>query len=354
VWRGYLARGCTTNLTGLWKVGKTTILTYLFRAMDGSVSEFCGQHIEATKVLLVTEEGERRWAARRDNLNIDDHVHVINRPFLSVPDYRTWERFIAGLAELVKAQGFGVVVLDTLFNLWPVRDENDAAACRIGLMPFNALTEAGAAVLLMMHPAKTDAGEARATRGSGSIPAFADIIVEMRRFDPERRDDTRRTLTAYGRFDEDDTPPELVLSFDRDRGYSVVGTKAEARSGDRVAVTLDVLRESRGQPKTADELRSEWPVDRGIPQPSVRTLKYDLDGAFTRGAIQRVGGGRRNDPHMYSIPEHTILASSSPYTTSLQETNPLAPIRADPVLGYGIHKLGAAPVETRRAPGQTR
>jgi hypothetical protein len=351
VWRGYLARGCTTNLTGLWKVGKTTILTYLFKAMDGSVSDFCGQHIEATKVLLVTEEGERRWAARRDTLSIGDHVHVINRPFLGVPDHRTWERFITGQAELVKAQGFGVVLLDTLFNLWPVRDENDAAACRIGLMPLNALTEAGAAVLLMMHPAKTDAGEARATRGSGSIPAFADIIVEMRRFDPERREDTRRTLTAYGRFDEDDTPPELVLVFDRDRGYSVVGTKAEARSDDRLEVILGLLRETgTDSPKTVEEVLAEWPID-GISKPSIRTLRDDLNAAFIRGAVQRTGNGKKADPFRFSVQQNAIPASSPPYTPTLPESNLTVTPGTDPLLGKAIQRFGAIPIEIRSAPG---
>jgi hypothetical protein len=317
--RGYLARGAFTNFTGLWKIGKTTWLSRLLKALDGREGDFCGEPVTATSALVISEESDRLWAVRRDDIGIGDHVGVITRPFLRRPDTRSWERFLACVASEVTTRRYGIVVFDALPNLWPVRDENDAAGVIAALMPLNALTEGGAAVLLMTHPAKTDAGEGRATRGTGALPGFIDVIVEMRRLNAERREDTRRTLTAYSRFEE--TPPERVLAFDRDRGYSVVGTKADAKAGDRLATLMELL-PGTAPGETPEELLKRWPAD-GPSRPGIRTIKSDLATAVMRNTAQRTGSGTKGDPHrFYVLGENSIPASSPPYTPGLQETNP--------------------------------
>jgi hypothetical protein len=308
IWAAYIARGYVTLFTGLWKIGKSTLLARLLKAAEAD-GEFGGQAIIASRVLLITEESSRLWAERRDSLDIGDHVHVIARPFLARPDLPAWERFIGHVAAQTRQHQYDLIIFDSLPNLWPVRDENAAAEALAALMPLNALTELGPAVLLVAHPKKGDAGEGQATRGSGAVMGFVDVILEMRRYDAERREDCRRVLTSYSRFD--DTPTELVLDYDPEQGYTATGSRADAREADRQDVLRDLLPET-GTGKTVDEVRDEWPKDASVPKPGRRTLARDLSAAARRGDLREAGQGVKGDPYRYTLVVSDSIPASPP------------------------------------------
>src|SRR5262249_24822788 len=88
----------------------------------------------------------------------------------------------------------------------------------------------GLAVALVHHLRKGDGAEATASRGSGALTAFADTIIELRRFDAGKAEDRRRTLRGWGRSDE--TPAELVVELAEGGGYVAVGDRAEVRQRD--------------------------------------------------------------------------------------------------------------------------
>ncbi len=74
LWHGLLAVGGITLLTALWKLGKSTLLAYLLRAMErGDV--LCGRVVQPARALIITEESAGRWARRRDDLGLGDHLH---------------------------------------------------------------------------------------------------------------------------------------------------------------------------------------------------------------------------------------------------------------------------------------
>lgn len=303
-WYGYLAGGEVTLLTALWKSGKTTLVSYLLRASCDRLPTFAGLALRWMRVLIISEESERMWAERRDELGMSDAVHVLSRPFKGRPDPRTWEAFVQHVAGLVASEGYDLVVFDSLPNLWSVRDENDAAQVLAALAPIHAVTGAGAAVLLVAHPSKGDQSEGRATRGSGAIGGWVDVIVEMRRYDPERREDTRRVLTSFSRYDA--TPPEVVLNFTDGEGYEVIGGKAETKAADRWRVLAEIL-PADGNGLTPQEVRGEWPED-GAPKPSEKTIRRDLDAALKRNLVKRTGDGIKDDPFRYrlaTIPDKT-------------------------------------------------
>ncbi len=315
LWGGFIAPGMITLLTGLWKAGKSTMLAHVLRALDGSATEFAGQVVSPGKALVISEEAERHWVTRRDSLGLGDHISIMSRPFMFNPDLRSWNRLLEHVAVMVRVEGFDLVVFDSLPNLWPVRDENSAPEVKAAMLPMNRITEAGAGILCVAHPKKGDAGEGQATRGSGALPSFVDVIVELRRYDAERREDTRRVLTTYSRFDE--TPIEVVLDYTPQVGYNAQGTRADARTNGRHDIILAVVTwEKSGQ--TTDEILADWPEN--SPKPSRRTLAYDLDYmAGQQGDILRHGAGRRNDPYRYHrVDNNTYLASS--ISIGLQET----------------------------------
>jgi len=303
---GYIARGSFTLFTGLWKAGKTTFLSYLLRSL-GEGTPFANLSSSKCRVLVVTEEAESMWQHRRDELKLGDHVEIISRPFVGRPEMATWGTFAEYLATVVKERDFALVVLDSLPNLSPVKDENDAAQTISALTHLYGVTgTAGAAVLLISHPKKGDAAEGQATRGTGATPAFVDIIVEMRRHDPERRD-TRRVLTAYSRYDE--TPLELVLDYEPGKGYRALGTKAEATATERLATVRTIL-PTEAPGLTVEEILTAWPDD--PPRPGERTLKADLaEAKATSGAgIACTGEGVKGDAYRYHRAD-SIPASSN-------------------------------------------
>jgi putative DNA primase/helicase len=318
LWTGYLARGSFSSITGLWKGGKTTLLSHLLKALETGQT-FCGQETAPTRVLVITEEGEAAWARRRDDVGLKDHVAIISRPFLGRPTTKEWDLFIRSVAEEVSSQKYDLVVFDALPNLWPVRDENNASEVLNALVPLNALVEAWAAVLIILHPAKAEAAEGKATRGTGAIGGFVDAIIEMRRFDPGHPEDTKRTLRAYSRYDE--TPAELVIEY-TGGGYRVVGNRAQAEAQDRLRIVLEVLPETPPG-MTVEEIRENWPTT-GIVKPGKRTLERDLAPDRLSGTgIAFTGEGVKGDPRRY------YRLSPGPSDSRLDPSSTTPPLRRE-------------------------
>jgi hypothetical protein len=294
LWHGYLYRGGITLLSALWKTGKTTLLAHLLKSFEAGTG-LCGYATVPARVLYVTEENESRWAERRDHLGLTDHLEFLVRPFRSRPRPDQWTAFLAHVAALQAKRPADVLVFDTLANLWPVKDENDAAAVQSALMPLHGLV--GQAALLAVHHArKSDGTEATAARGSGALSAFVDTIVELRRFNASDRKDRRRVLTGYGRSDE--TPDEVVVEL-TDAGYGTCG-------GDRHVVTCRSLSQTirevlpTGPPGlTSGEILDAWPGDQ---KPKRESFLAALKNGAETGDWARNGEGKRGDPHRYWIP----------------------------------------------------
>ncbi|HEY1379823.1 MAG TPA: AAA family ATPase [Gemmataceae bacterium] len=292
LWRhdGYLATDGITMLSALWKAGKSTYLGYRARAFEAD-GTFCGRPVKASKVLHVSEESESVLAMRRDKIGIGDHVHNIIRPFVVKPRFGEWIEFINYLRGVLVDFPADVVVFDTISNLWPVRNENDAAEVQAALMPLRAISE-GRSLEMVHHAGKADAGQATASRGSGALAAFVDIIVELRRFNADDKDDRRRVLTGYGRYDA--TPAELVIELTVG-GYVAQGDKAEAVAKD-VAEVLRGILPTIPPGMTHKEIEENWPAEAGArKQVLLATLRFGAE----KGWWGREGTGKKGDPYRY-------------------------------------------------------
>jgi archaellum biogenesis ATPase FlaH len=291
---GYIAREAITLLTGLWKAGKSTLLAHLLRDLHagGGLVE---TPIEGA-VMIVSEEPPSVWARRRDALGIDsERVLIVQRPTFARTNILEWLRLIEALKAEITARGVALVVIDTLPSVWPVSNENDASEALEALTPLRDLSNAGAAVLLVMHPRKGGGGEATATRGSGALPGFVDVIVELRRHSPDDSNDRRRTLRAYGRYD--DIAPDTVIEL-TDEGYTIIGPRAEVRAADEETLILELLPPS-GVGLNADEIRALWTVTPAIGR---RRLMGLLNFGAAHGKWRRAGMGVKGDPFTYSRP----------------------------------------------------
>lgn len=305
LWKGYLPRSGITLLSAYWKAGKTTLLAHLLRAL-GTGGEFLGQEIRAARVLYVSEEGELHWVRRRDHLGIGDHAGFYLQPFACKPTPVDWLGFLGSLKADITGHGFDLVVFDTLAKLWPVLEENDAGAVDAALMPMWELTKAGAGVLLIHHLRKSGGGEYTASRGSGALSAFPDILIELTRFEAGNLKDRKRVLRAKGRYDE--TPEELVIEL-KDNVYETVADPNMIGPDGRVIVPEPVSEEDRIRyimPKdangwlTIEEIRERLRVKSwGLRNKDLNNVLFSMYGRqqiLIRGVVRS-----KTDPRQYRL-----------------------------------------------------
>lgn len=297
IWTGFIARGYVSLLTSYPKVGKTTMLAHLLHDLSAG-----GHLVDAAMtdpVLIVSEESHGHWSRRRDDIGLTRDIHLMSRPFKGKPKMDAWCELVDVIAEAISTTRYGLIVIDTVPNHWPVVDENDAGQVSAALSPLHKLTEAGAAVLLTHHARKSGGQEGQAARGSGALTGFVDIMIELRRMSADDTENTRRVLSTFGRFEE--CPGELVIDL-HDDGYRVVGTRAQANL-EQLEESIDDVLTGAGRPLTADEIREEWPGDTKV---GVRKLRGILNCPTNSGRWDRSGSGNRGDAHRYAMPEMRI------------------------------------------------
>jgi hypothetical protein len=308
VWEGYIPRRAIVLLTALWKSGKTTLLTHLLKAMGEGDHDFCGLALRPCKVLMVTQEGDGIWTQRQQQHGLKDEVLHFQRgpddypqPFRGKPSQKEWDALARHLERVVVEDGYGLVVIDPLADFWPVKDENNASEQTTALLPLRRVTHAGASVLLLHHPRKSDGNEGTAARGSGQLAAFVDVLLELRRPNPANLKDTCRVITALSRYEE--TPREWVIEL-TDGGYVARdGTKAEAvtkaRQG-REDTSIASLLPPQPPGLTVNELLASWPGSQGKnPETARRRLGQILQDGFGLEKWHRGGSGKKNDPYRY-------------------------------------------------------
>lgn len=292
IMRDCIARGSVTLLSALWKAGKTTWLAHLLRTMENG-GEFCGRTVAPGKVLVISEEHQGRWAERRDKLGIGDHVSFLIRPFMQKPGLGDWYRFVDGVAGLVAKEPRDLIIIDTVANLWPVADENDASLVQAALMPLHQLAKASA-LLLVHHLGKADGRQATGSRGSGALTAWVDAILELRRYAPEDHQDRRRVIHGFARWDT--VPSELVIELAQDgTGYQAHGDRHDVTMGVLMRTLAETLPE---QPPgmNYDEIREAWEPK---PPPTKQILVNALHRGVDKGEIERGGPGTRGKPFTY-------------------------------------------------------
>ena len=294
IWQGVIARGAITLLSAKWKVGKTTLLLNLLRACSQGEEAFCGRELSFQKCLIISEEGLVHWTRRRKELEASREISVQTGTFRTGNTAENWRRMIADIASEIKINGFGLIVIDTLFSLWPVKDENDAAQVRNALMPLNELADLGAGVLLVAHTVKGDAPSVSSFRGSGSLGGFVDVIVEMKQHQASAR--SERQISVIGRFDH---PDPFVINYDESEGYTYSGSARELGEEKWRSRILEVL--SRADlPQSFDSLRKKLSAPEGYAGLGKLKLKKILTKMIESGDLGRAGTGKKGDPYLYS------------------------------------------------------
>jgi hypothetical protein len=290
---GMIAAGHSTLLSALMKLGKSTLLGFMLKALqDGS--DFAGRRTKKCRTLVVSEESETVWAIRRDNIGLDDSLHVLSRPMLTKPNYAEWLNFVLWLDAKAKEQEAGLVIIDTLGKFAPWRDENASADVQATMNPLDRFTGSGMGLLLFHHDGRDDRSVAKGGRGSTALSGAVDILLKLGRYRDNDLVDRRRVLSGIGRFDE--VPDEIVLNLAEDgSGYVAEGDKKALAARELHRAILDSLPvEPPGM--TCDEVHA------GLDDEN-RPRRGDVMKTLRNGSMGRDwksgGSGKPRDPFRF-------------------------------------------------------
>jgi AAA domain len=290
IWPGFFAAGNFTLLTGLWKAGKTTLLSLLL-ARRNQPGLLIGQPVAAGRTVYVSEENPELWAVRHQALNFGDQLCLFCRPFRRIPSPMEWQTFLASLLALHADKPFELLILDPIAQF--LQSENNPKAILNALMPLTAFTAKGIALLATCHPTKGKPLLGQAARGSGALTAHADISLELRlpRNNPLSR---RRKLHGFSRHHSTPSLLSIVLN-DAGTDYAVVDDAKETFNASWMPI-LAVL-ESAPQKLTAGDVLHLWPSDHD--KLSLSTVRNTLKAAHEAEMVLCEGTGANTDPIRY-------------------------------------------------------
>jgi AAA domain-containing protein len=254
-----------------------------------------GLSVAPGRALVISEESPLDWRPRFEQLSIRDHVHLLCRPFPAQPTMDQWLALIQTAVAVHDRQGLDLVVIDSLAQFLPAHSENSSGALLECLTPLQRLTASGLSVLLVHHPHKGKTVAGQAARGSGALPSFVDIIIEMGYHTGPDDLDRRRRLVAFSRHEQ--TPRHLLIELQAGgNDYVVLQTGLEAALGESWQAVLSVLM-SAVIKMTRQEILDQLPA--GHDRPEATTLWRWLSRALAQGQIRQDGTGRPNDPFRY-------------------------------------------------------
>jgi hypothetical protein len=154
-----------------------------------------------------------------------------------------------------------------------------------------------------------------ASRGSGALPAFVDILVEMYKVAPDDVHDRRRRLVGFSR--DPATPRSLLIELNEQAtGYSAIEEAPEDDEFRRNWQALRIVFEDADHELSRQEVLAQWPST--YPPPHVKTLWRWLNEAVQRGLLQYTGAGRRADPFRYFLAEKMAHWHDDPLYTLAQ------------------------------------
>lgn len=250
---GLIARGGVTLVAGREKLsGKSTLLFNLIGSMERDERTMFGPaYGRPIKTLIVTEEPE--YALRdkcdrfdlRDAWIIEDWVWPLDKlPGGTVQ--KQWEYKLEQVEKLAHAVGAEHVVIDPFSRIAVIEDESGrepgSRAEAVSSMAYRAKL----AITIIHHNNKRpDAAVEDRTRGSTSLTAAVEQIVQIDRAKEHEKNPRRRRAESYGRVEETDWRIEFDLSDDGTT-YRMIDIEEENQA-------KEVAKEARARDKASPD-----------------------------------------------------------------------------------------------------
>lgn len=282
-----LPSGGLSMLAAKPKAGKSTLARNLALSIARG-EPFLGRESSPGLVLyfgLEEKRGEVSSHFRRMGADEEEIlVHVGASP----------EHAMQALTEIVTRERPILVIVDPLFHLIRIGDANDYAQVLKALQPLmNLARGTGAHILVTHHMGKAERGEGDGVLGSTALYGAVDCLLEIR-----KRTDGRTVVTRQ-RYGED--LPETVLHLDPTSGTVVA---AGTHEDSLMSQACEAIRLSLAQGGlTESDIRSAVEGNNRVVAAALRLMASD-------GKLDRSGGGKRNDPFVYTL-KPTLIGNGS-------------------------------------------
>lgn len=284
-----LLHGGLSMLVGAPKCGKST----LARGLTLQVARgepWLGRETRQGSVLYAAlEESKQLISHQFEQLGLLKSDPVTFHFGLQL-DLQTLQRWVA-------SNGPTLVVVDTFMRFAQLAEGNEYANATLAMNPLISLARESGAHLLLLHHSRKSGGEGGAeTLGSTAFAASVDTIMSI------KVKDGTRTLYSVQRAG---TPIDRVrLCLDADTGSVSDDDTQQAQISERLrAMVLDAIGENGGEMHQSDILNRSK-INRNRASEALRTL-------VELGQLEREGGGKRNDPFRYLIPDPDVRSAEN-------------------------------------------
>ena len=285
----YFAPGDKVMLAGRAKVGKSTWVEALLRAITGEEGAiFIGRRGRTGSAVLVSEEGDGTLAGKVEGVP-PERLRVLNRD--AAWPKPAWEALIADAIIEAKRIDAVMLVIDT-FSFWAQFEgerENWSGETQRAMDRLDGAAREGLLVLLVHHQ-----GRGGAPRGSTALEGAVETVIELERLQDDAPSRHRR-LVANSRWPQ--VPAVLVLDF-VDGEWRLIG-EADSRDGAvGLGVREEILEALPREPPgpTEDELADD------LLGKDKRKVAAPLRKLLGESKIAREGGGKKGDPYRYWRP----------------------------------------------------
>ena len=298
--KGFVARGSITELGAKVKMGKTTLVLAMVRAiLDGL--NFLGEPTVRTKVVYLTEQPAvsfRKATERASLLGRPDFVSLM----FSETRGLEWPQIASAAITECHRNKARLLIVDTLGQFAGLSGdkENNSGDALESMLPIQEAAAAGLGIILVRHERKGGGDVGDSGRGSSAFAGAVDIVLSLRK--PEgNAGKNRREIQSLSRFSE--TPNNLVIEL-RDSGEYVA-------MGERRETTLKDAKDAifRTAPSSEPEACDLQGICLGADV-SRQTGQRAIDALVQDGQLSRIGKGKRGDPFRYFRPEIPFCPTS--------------------------------------------
>jgi hypothetical protein len=243
LWEGYLAEKALTIVYGDPKVGKSTLIFHLLRALE-SGSPFLNLPTATTGAVYLSEEHSPTLVEKIDASGLE-HTLFLTRQDLF--DGNAPRSHLERGVYWAKRLGYRLLVIDTFAAWGKLRgdDENQSGSSQATMETYQWAASQGVAVLVIHHAVKAGGdlggdtgGSSRRLRGSGAIAGAVEVIIELAKRRGEPRESRKRVLLSDSRFAH---TPHILSIEHSEAGYirsSDPGILIAQQDADRVLAAI--------------------------------------------------------------------------------------------------------------------
>jgi hypothetical protein len=281
VWHLTLPRGGFSICAAKPKVGKSTLVRNLVRAISKGEEFFGRPTVKGSVIYLCLEEkrGEIAGHFRRMGASEED---------ILIHTGRTPSDALTALEEAIEKYSPVLVIIDPLSRFVRVADFNSYGDVTRALEPLIDLARSAECqphILAVHHNGKGEREGGDSLLGSTGFFGAVDTLLTM------KRRDKVRTLESVQRYGED--LPEVVVHLDAETGLVTPAGDVQAlQLAERKAAVFDCVGD---EALTEGDIKERVGGNAGLTSKALRALCEE-------GLLKRTGAGRRNDPYLYRKP----------------------------------------------------